>query len=161
MGMGIQREQVTMSRENAIEKPVREPVLSPVDRVSELLFGLFMALTFTGAVSVADAGREEIRGMFVAALGCNLAWGLVDAVMYLVRTITDRGRSITVVQAVSGAPTPNRAHGHRECAVDAAPPHSSPQAEVEAIRGRIVALPTCRRDRRCVGTTCSPPSRYS
>jgi hypothetical protein len=28
------------------------------------------------------AGREEIRGMFVAALGCNLAWGLVDAVIY-------------------------------------------------------------------------------
>jgi hypothetical protein len=43
------------------------------DRVAELLFGLFMALTFVGAVSVAEAGREEIRAMFVAALGCNLA----------------------------------------------------------------------------------------
>ena len=71
---------------------VREPVLSPVDRVSELLFGLFMALTFTGAVSVAEAGRDEIRTMFIAALGCNLAWGLVDAVMYVVRTVTERGK---------------------------------------------------------------------
>ena len=26
-----------------------------------------------------------------AAFGCNLAWGLVDAVMYLVRTVTERG----------------------------------------------------------------------
>ena len=93
-----------MSGENAIEKAVREPVLSPVDRVSELLFGLFMALTFVGAVSVAEAGREQIRGMFAAALGCNLAWGLVDAVMYLVRTVTDRGRSLTLVRSVRAAP---------------------------------------------------------
>jgi hypothetical protein len=47
-----------MSGENAIEKAVREPVLSPVDRVSELLFGSFMAHTFVGAVSVAEAGVQ-------------------------------------------------------------------------------------------------------
>ena len=63
-----------------------------MDRVSEMLFGLFMALTFVGAVSVAEQGDAHIRAMFIAALGCNLAWGLVDAVMYLVRTVTDRGR---------------------------------------------------------------------
>jgi hypothetical protein len=34
-----------------------------------MLFGLFMELTFVGDVSVATAGREEIRTMFVAALG--------------------------------------------------------------------------------------------
>ena len=72
------------------EVTTREPVLSPVDRVSEMLFGLFMALTFIGAVSVADSGRSQIREMFIAALGCNLAWGLVDAVMYVVRTKTER-----------------------------------------------------------------------
>lgn len=83
-----------------MEKENRERVLSPVDRVSEMLFGLFMALTFVGAVSVAESGREQIRGMFTAALGCNLAWGLVDAVMYLVRTVTDRGRSLTLLRMV-------------------------------------------------------------
>ena len=117
-------------------------MLSPVDRVSEMLFGLFMALTFVGAVSVADAGREEIRTMFIAALGCNLAWGLVDAVMYLVRTVTDRGRLLTLVRSVRAAPdaeTGRRliervavARSWRACV--------SP-AEIEAIRGRIVALP--------------------
>jgi hypothetical protein len=85
-----------MSDKNISEKEVRERVLSPADRVSEMIFGLLMALTFVGAVSVADAGREQIRDMFVAALGCNLAWGLVDAVMYLVHTVTDRGRSLTL-----------------------------------------------------------------
>lgn len=81
----------------------RERVLNPVDRVSELLFGLFMALTFVGAVSVAEAGHAELRAMFAAALGCNLAWGLVDAVMYVVRTITARGRSLTLLRSVRAA----------------------------------------------------------
>ena len=40
-----------------------------------MLFGLFMALTFVGAVSAATSRREELRTMFIAALGCNLAWG--------------------------------------------------------------------------------------
>ena len=39
----------------------RDSVLSPVERISEMLFGLFMALTFVGAVSAAAAGREEVR----------------------------------------------------------------------------------------------------
>jgi hypothetical protein len=64
---------MTTIESNATDKAEREPVLNPVDRVSELLFGLFMALTFVGAVSVAEGGREELRMMFAAALGCNLA----------------------------------------------------------------------------------------
>ncbi len=86
-----------------IEQVVREPLLNPVDRVSEMIFGLFMALTFVGVVSMATAEREEIQAMLVAALGCNLAWGLVDAVMYLVRTIADRGRLLTLTRSVRGA----------------------------------------------------------
>jgi hypothetical protein len=72
-------------------------VLDPVERVSEMCFGLFMALTFVGAVS-ALGGTDAPRTMFAAALGCNLAWGFVDAVMYLVRTITERGREITLAK---------------------------------------------------------------
>jgi len=127
---------------NHIEAEVREPLLNPVDRVSELLFGLFMALTFVGAVSVATAGREEIRTMLAAALGCNLAWGLVDAIMYLVRTITDRGRLLTLSRSVRAATDPDI--GRRIIADALSEPLAklvSP-AEVEAIRGRLVALPS-------------------
>ena len=131
-----------MSGENAVEKAVREPVLSPVDRVSELLFGLFMALTFVGAVSVADAGREEIRGMFVAALGCNLAWGLVDAVMYLVRTVTDRGRTLTLVRSVRAAPDAEAGRKLIEDSLSRIAAGLVSAAEIEAIRGRVVALPS-------------------
>jgi len=129
-----------MSGKNGAAEAVREPVLNPVDRVSELLFGLFMALTFVGAVSVSEAGREEIQAMFGAALGCNLAWGLVDAVMYLVRTVTDRGRSLTLVRSVQAAPDAETGRKLVERSLSRGAAGLVSTAEVEAIRARIVAL---------------------
>lgn len=118
----------------------REPVLSVVDRTSEFLFGLFMALTFVGAISVAEAGRGEVRTLLVAALGCNLAWGLVDAVMYLVRTITERGRTLSLMRAVRGADAAaGRAMIQRSLSHAAAGLVSD--VDVESIRRRILALP--------------------
>ena len=55
-----------------VDDEVREPVLSPVDRVSELLFGLFMALSFVGAVSVAESGRGSALAPIRAALAIFL-----------------------------------------------------------------------------------------
>jgi VIT1/CCC1 family predicted Fe2+/Mn2+ transporter len=78
----------------------RERILNTVDRVCEICFGLFMALTFVGAVKAVTAGEDEGHKMFFAALGCNLAWGLADAVMYLVRTLADRGQRLKLASAV-------------------------------------------------------------
>jgi hypothetical protein len=128
-----------MNVEIVVEKEIRKLVLSTVDRVSELLFGLFMALTFVGAVSVTDAGRGEIRSMFAAALGCNLAWGLVDAVMYLVRTVTDRGRSLTLVRSVRAAADAETGRKLVESALSPDVAGLVSPVEVEAIRGRIAA----------------------
>ena len=129
-----------MNGEIQPEEATRDSVLSPVDRVSEMLFGLFMALTFVGAVSVADAGRAQIRDMFVAALGCNLAWGLVDAIMYLVRTVTDRGRSLMLVHSVRAAPDAETGRKLLERLLSRAAANVVSPAELEAIRGRILAL---------------------
>lgn len=74
----------------------RAPVLDPIDRVMEVIFGLLMAMTFTGTISVATSGQEEERTMLIAALGCNLAWGLADAVIYLLRTLIERTRNRTL-----------------------------------------------------------------
>ena len=73
-------------------------ILDPIDRVSEILFGLFMVLTFTGTLSVATAGREDVRTMLIAAIGCNTAWGFVDGVMYVLRNLVTRGRSATLLR---------------------------------------------------------------
>ena len=50
-------------------------ILEPGERISEILFGLIMALTVTGATSVVTADRFQIRTMLIAALGCNVALG--------------------------------------------------------------------------------------
>jgi VIT1/CCC1 family predicted Fe2+/Mn2+ transporter len=117
-------------------------LLDPVDRVSELLFGLFMALTFVGAVSVADSGREQIRAMLAAALGCNIAWGLVDAVMYLVRTVADRGRSLMLVRSVRAAPDAEAGRKLIERSLSRNAAGLVSAAEIEAVRSRILALPS-------------------
>ena len=131
-----------MNEKIELDESTRDSVLSPVDRVSEMLFGLFMALTFIGAVSVAESGRAQIREMFVAALGCNLAWGLVDAIMYLVRAVTDRGRLLTLVRSVQAAPDAETGRRLIERSLSKVAANLVSPAEVEAIRGRIVALPS-------------------
>ena len=117
------------------------PVLSPVDRISEILFGLIMALTFTGTLSVATAERSEVREMLIGALGCNVAWGLVDAVMFLLAALAERGRNIAILTEVRKAADPARA---RELILDALPPlvaSTMQPAEVDVIRDRLVRLP--------------------
>ena len=131
-----------MTAESSTDKGSGERVLNPVDRVSEMLFGLFMALTFVGAVSVADQGDAQIRTMFIAALGCNLAWGLVDAVMYLVRTVTDRGRLLTLIRSVRSAPDAETGRGLIEGSLSQVAAGLVSTPEIEAMRGRIVALTT-------------------
>jgi VIT1/CCC1 family predicted Fe2+/Mn2+ transporter len=119
----------------------RERVLNPVDRISEMLFGLLMALSFVGAISVAESGEAEIREMFIAALGCNLAWGLVDAVMYLVRTVTDRGRALALAHAVRRAADANAARRLLDHGLSQAAANLIGAPEIEAVRQRILAMP--------------------
>jgi hypothetical protein len=82
-------------------------VLNPVDRISEVLFGLIMVLTFTGAISAATEGRQEIRELLWAALGCNVAWGFVDAIMYLMNVLAERGHGVLTVKKIAAAKTPD------------------------------------------------------
>ena len=86
-------------QENFSERSSKR-VLEPIDRVSEVLFGLIMVLTFTGALSVAEAGREDVRTMLIGALGCNLAWGIIDGVLYLMGCLAEKGRGLLTFRAV-------------------------------------------------------------
>lgn len=122
----------------------RAPVLDPVDRVSEVIFGVLMALSFTGSLSVATAGRDDVRTMMLAALGCNLAWGLVDAVMYLVRTATERNRKVALVCRLRDMHDVREAH---RLIVDALPPRlaaGASSAGVEAFRQQLVTTALSR-----------------
>ena len=123
------------------ENEQRAPVLDPVDRVSEIIFGLIMALTFTGTISAATAGREEVRTVLYAALGCNIAWGLVDAVMYLIRTLTERTRNHTLLQRVRSAVDPSDAHAIIARELPGRLGTSISADSLEDMRRHLVALP--------------------
>jgi hypothetical protein len=84
-------------------------VLDPVERLSEILFGLIMALTFTGSIHAVDSGPEEIRTLLAGAIGCNIAWGVVDAVMYVMTVLVTRNRALRALRAVRGAKTRDEA----------------------------------------------------
>jgi VIT1/CCC1 family predicted Fe2+/Mn2+ transporter len=86
-------------------------VLEPIERISEVLFGLIMVLTFTGSLSVAEAGREDIRTMLIGALGCNLAWGIIDGLLYLMGNFADHGRALATFRAARMVDDPQRAQG--------------------------------------------------
>ena len=113
-------------------------ILNPQERTSEILFGLIMALGFTGSLSAATAGHEEIRTMLYGALGCNLAWGIVDAVMYLLSTLSQRGAGRVALERVKASADPAAA---RAVIADALPPFIAARmrpGDLEHLRGEIL-----------------------
>lgn len=83
--------------------------LDPVDRLSEVMFGLLMTLTFTGTMSVALGAGQTVPSILLAAIGCNLAWGIVDGVMHLLTTAAERRRREVLFARVKAAPERARA----------------------------------------------------
>jgi len=90
-------------------RPVNRRVLDPAERISEVLFGLIMVLTFTGSLSIAEAGREDIRAMLIGALGCNIAWGIIDGILYVMNSLAEKGPNLAAYQALLRAATPQEA----------------------------------------------------
>jgi hypothetical protein len=115
-------------------------VLDPVERFSEIIFGLVMVLTFTGSLAVADSGREEVRDMLVAALGCNVAWGIVDGVMYVVTSLVARARLDTVLRGLRAA-GPEAARAIVLGALPEGVAAVADEAEVGRLVARAQALP--------------------
>jgi hypothetical protein len=122
------------------ERPAMRP-LEPNDRIAEVLFGLIMVLTFTGSLSVADAGRDDVRAMLVGALGCNLAWGIIDGVFYLMGCLAEKGGGLKTLRAIRGAADPKEA---QRLIAEALPPVVAgvlEPEELESMRVRLKRLP--------------------
>jgi hypothetical protein len=116
-------------------------VLEPYDRISEVLFGLIMVLTFTGSLSIAGGGREAVRTMLLGALGCNLAWGIIDGVLYLMGCLAEKSKGLITLRAVRKATDPQKA---QRLVADALPPLVASilqPAELETMRLRLKDLP--------------------
>ena len=122
-----------------ISKP--KPLLNTMDRVSEILFGIIMTLTFTCSIGIANAKNTEIRQLIIAAISCNIAWGLVDAIGYIVSTIVQRSRNKTILDSVL---TTSDADKARKYISDSLPPSIASvldAEELEQIRKKLAKLP--------------------
>ena len=75
-------------------------VLAPIDRAIEVLAGVIMVLTFTNALSVSHSGKPDVRAMLIGSLGCNLAWGIIDGIMYLMNCLAARGHKLDAFRAL-------------------------------------------------------------
>ena len=131
---------------NASNAPTTKHVLEPVERISEVLFGLIMVLTITGSLSIAEAGRNDARTLWIGALGCNLAWGLIDGIMYLMGCLGERAQSLRTLRAIRNAPTAEAAHR----AITAALP---------AVAASALQFPELERIRQLALEAPEPPSR--
>lgn len=116
-------------------------LLDPVDRVTEVLFGLIMVLTSTNTLSVATAGGAEIGTMIIGALGCNLAWGIIDAALYVMGCLNERGRELLMLRAVRQPVSPEEAGRLiAENLPESLASVLSPN-DAEAMRQKLVRLP--------------------
>jgi hypothetical protein len=126
-------------------------VLDPVERLSEVLFGLIMVLTFTGSFSVATADRAETRAMLIGAIGCNIAWGLIDGIMYLMHSLNRRGVERQTILTIRTARTREHAHAViRENVPQPVADELHPDL-LDRIRTRIAEMPVAGRKPRLAG----------
>jgi hypothetical protein len=126
----------TARDEKAAERP-----LEPIERISEVLFGLIMVLTITCSFSIAEADLKDIRTMLLGALGCNLAWSIIDGFMYLMACFSSRGQNIIALRAARNTPSPEEAH---QIIADALPPVIASVLsgdELESLRQELKKLP--------------------
>jgi VIT1/CCC1 family predicted Fe2+/Mn2+ transporter len=84
--------------------------LDPGDSLSEILFGLIMTLTFTlGAGILVREDPDAARELLIATVGCNIAWGIIDGLMYLAGQRFERGRRARLGDAIRGEASEEKA----------------------------------------------------
>ena len=85
-------------------------LIDPIDRLTETIFSVLIVLTFTLAYRVLkiNAGdtAEYASRLFFIALGAAFASGVVDAVMYSLIGLFERGEKHRILRELLEAPTP-------------------------------------------------------
>jgi hypothetical protein len=112
-------------------------ILDPLERTTEILFGVIMVLTFTSSISIAQGGEAETREVLLAALGCNVAWGIVDAAFYLMGSFVGRARGQRMLRAIRESSDQNVSHGLILGALPSPVSAVLTPTEVEELRQRL------------------------
>lgn len=109
-----------------------------------------MALSFTGTMSTVAGEEGGVNAVLVAALGCNIAWGIVDGVMYVLTTAVERVRRRGFLDALRREPIDRARKMFLENLPDDVRRVSSPK-ETEALLLRVRALSCDPRHRAVTG----------
>lgn len=134
-------------RSKEAASPAASRVLDPMDRVSEVLFGLIMALSFTLTLGVATADNIQVRTMLLGALGCNLAWGIIDAGVFLMARLNERGRNLVRWRVVRDTTDADAARRVIAAALPPALASVLSSHQLEAMRQGLLRLPEPERPR--------------
>ena len=121
--------------------------LSPVERFSEILFGLIMTLSITGTISVITGGREEVGAILLSVVGCNVAWGIIDAVLYLLGTISERGHGYALYEKLKRTGSAEESRGIIAEALPPAVAEALVTDDFDIVRRRLLDLPSPSRRR--------------
>jgi VIT1/CCC1 family predicted Fe2+/Mn2+ transporter len=78
--------------------------LKPNESLSVFIAALIVVLSSTLAASTVSDGQEGASAALIAAIGVNAAWGLVNAVLYMMGRTFDSNRRLRLGRAIASAP---------------------------------------------------------
>ena len=113
--------------------------LDPINRSSEILFGLIMVLSFTCSLSATGSVRDDVREMLLAALGCNVAWGIIDAFFYLMSAAAESGREFLMVEKLKSIDNPDSTHSILQEIIPDLVLSSIPASAMQKLRESMIA----------------------
>jgi VIT1/CCC1 family predicted Fe2+/Mn2+ transporter len=112
-------------------------LLSVGDRLAEVVAGIIITLSFTASLSIGTAGEAEVQTALYGALGCGVAWGIVDGVLYVLSSMATRGRALASARAASAETNPVVARKHMADVMPFTLAATLRDAELDAIVRRV------------------------
>jgi VIT1/CCC1 family predicted Fe2+/Mn2+ transporter len=112
-------------------------LLSVGDRLAEVVAGIIITMSFTASLSIGTAGEAEVQTALYGALGCGAAWGIVDAVLYVLSSMATRGRALASARAALAESNPVLARRHMADVMPSALAAALRDAELDAIVHRV------------------------
>ena len=127
---------------NELKEPYSvKGLLDPDDRITEILTGIIITLTFTCTLSLVKTDQNSVTDMLAGATSSAIAWGFIDAVMYLFMTLIDKEHTLTFVNFVHKSKDIDRVHQVIVDDIPSAIANLMKPEEIEGIRNKIVNLP--------------------
>ncbi len=83
----------------------------------------------------------EIRAMLLGALGCNLAWGVIDGIMYLMGCLAEKARALSTLRAVRAANDARKGQGLIAEALPSLMASGVELEDLEGVRRHLQQLP--------------------